>query len=71
MILPSQFVNDVRIGEAIRFCPNCSRVLYYGETAILGEDEAEEEGDLEEEELEEEEEEEDDEEVEEEEPGEE
>jgi hypothetical protein len=29
MILPMQFVNDVRNGEQIRFCPYCSRVLFF------------------------------------------
>ena len=31
MILPPQFVNDVRREEEIIFCPNCSRILYYYE----------------------------------------
>jgi predicted nucleic acid-binding Zn-ribbon protein len=31
MILPPQFINDVRREEAIIFCPNCSRILYYFE----------------------------------------
>ena len=29
MILPPQFVNDVRREEKIIFCPNCSRILYF------------------------------------------
>jgi uncharacterized protein len=29
MILPAQFVNEVRSGNRIIFCPYCSRVLYY------------------------------------------
>ena len=33
MRLPVQFVNDVRKEEEIKFCPYCSRVLYYDETA--------------------------------------
>ena len=33
MRLPIQFVNDVRKEEEIKFCPYCSRVLYYDETA--------------------------------------
>lgn len=33
MILPGQFVNDVRIGEKIRFCPYCSRILFFEESA--------------------------------------
>jgi len=31
MALPPQFINDVRREEAIIFCPNCSRILYYFE----------------------------------------
>ena len=31
MILPPQFVNDVRIGKNIRFCTECSRILYFKE----------------------------------------
>ncbi|MFP4619247.1 MAG: zinc ribbon domain-containing protein [Spirochaetaceae bacterium] len=29
MQLPAQFVNDVRNGEDILFCPYCSRILFY------------------------------------------
>ena len=29
MILPAQYVNDVRQGEKILFCPYCSRILFY------------------------------------------
>lgn len=32
MILPAQFVNDVRRGEKILFCPYCSRILFFDET---------------------------------------
>ncbi len=32
MILPAQFVNDVRQGNKIIFCPYCSRVLFYQDT---------------------------------------
>ncbi len=32
MILPAQFVNEVRQGNRIIFCPYCSRVLHYQET---------------------------------------
>lgn len=31
MVLPAQFVNDVRSGEKIQFCPYCSRILYWEE----------------------------------------
>jgi len=33
MILPSQFANMVRQGEEFIFCPYCSRILYYEESA--------------------------------------
>ena len=29
MILPANFANEVREGENIKFCPYCSRILYY------------------------------------------
>jgi len=32
MILPAQFVNEVRSGNKIIFCPYCSRVLYHQES---------------------------------------
>lgn len=32
MILPAQFVNEVRSGNRIIFCPYCSRVLYFEES---------------------------------------
>lgn len=32
MILPAQFVNEVRQGNKIIFCPYCSRVLFYEES---------------------------------------
>ncbi len=31
MILPGQFVNDVRSSQGILFCPYCSRILFYQE----------------------------------------
>ena len=31
MILPAQFVNQVRKGEEIHFCPYCSRILFFEE----------------------------------------
>jgi hypothetical protein len=68
MILPPQFVNTVRLGERVEFCPDCSRILFYQEdeqgesleTAVMDEemeDEEEEEEEQEEESAEEEEEE--------------
>jgi predicted nucleic acid-binding Zn-ribbon protein len=38
MILPAQFANNVRLGEEFVFCPYCSRILYYEESAT-GEEE--------------------------------
>ena len=38
MILPVQFANEVRIGEEFVFCPYCSRILYYEESAEGDED---------------------------------
>jgi len=38
MILPAQFVNEVRSGNRIIFCPYCSRILYYEETDDEGGD---------------------------------
>ena len=33
MILPANFANEVREGENIKYCPYCSRILYYEEVA--------------------------------------
>jgi len=33
MILPANFANEVREGEDIKFCPYCSRILYYEEVS--------------------------------------
>jgi len=57
MILPPQFVNTVRLGERVEFCPYCSRILFYQEdeegesleTGLLEEDVEEEEEEEEEE----------------------
>ncbi|MDO4506875.1 MAG: C4-type zinc ribbon domain-containing protein [Spirochaetales bacterium] len=32
MVLPAQFANEVRHNDQIRFCPYCSRILFYDET---------------------------------------
>jgi uncharacterized protein len=66
MILPPEFVNTVRLGAEVNFCPYCSRILFYQadeedetlETAVVEEeaeveDEEEEEDDEAEEEEEE------------------
>jgi uncharacterized protein len=37
MSLPGQFVNDVRRGDSIRFCPYCSRILFYEEEQVAEE----------------------------------
>jgi len=29
MVLPGQFVNNVRSGKEIMFCPNCSRIIFF------------------------------------------
>ena len=31
MVLPRQFVNEVRSNEETKFCPYCSRILYYSD----------------------------------------
>jgi hypothetical protein len=44
MILPNQFVNDVRAGESILFCPYCSKIVFYVETdedALVADEESE------------------------------
>jgi len=33
MVLPAQFVNDIRGGGDIQFCPYCSRILFWEEDA--------------------------------------
>jgi len=38
MILPVQFANEVRIGDEFIFCPYCSRILFYEESAEGQED---------------------------------
>lgn len=40
MILPAQFVNEVRSGSDIKFCPYCSRILFYEESELTTEQEA-------------------------------
>jgi len=64
MILPPEFVNTVRLGARVEFCPYCSRILFYqpdeeGEPseAVVSDEEVEEEEEDEEEEEEDEEEE--------------
>ena len=32
MVLPVQFVNDLRMGNTTEYCPYCSRILYYEES---------------------------------------
>ncbi|MCF7938347.1 MAG: nucleic acid-binding protein [Spirochaetales bacterium] len=34
MMLPAQFVNRVRAGRGIEFCPYCSRILYYQDSEV-------------------------------------
>ncbi len=40
MILPAQFVNEVRADSGIKFCPYCSRILFYEETDLSTEQDA-------------------------------
>ena len=55
MMLPAQFVNEVRKGEDIHFCPYCSRILFFEEmeadenfdTTFLSDDDSEGLADLE------------------------
>jgi predicted nucleic acid-binding Zn-ribbon protein len=58
MILTGQYVNEVRDGDGIRFCPFCSRILFYEpeEDEVAQEEEEMAEETVEEEEVEEEEE---------------
>lgn len=39
MILPKQFVNEVRAGEDIKFCPYCSKVVFYVDDDLESSDE--------------------------------
>jgi len=44
MILPNQFVNDVRAGESILFCPYCSKIVFHVDTdedALVADEESE------------------------------
>jgi len=34
MVLPAQFVNDIRGGGSIQFCPYCSRILFWEEGGL-------------------------------------
>jgi len=43
MILPANFANEVREGDSIKFCPYCSRILFYEE---VSEDQAEDYSDI-------------------------
>jgi len=40
MVLPAHFVNEVRLGESILFCPDCSRILFFDEAAQTAEEAA-------------------------------
>lgn len=39
MILPKQFVNEVRLGQEIKFCPYCSKVVFYANEDLEPSDE--------------------------------
>jgi len=45
LVLPPEFINNVRKGDKIYFCPNCSRILYFTgeEESIFNFEEEEEE----------------------------
>lgn len=43
MILPANFANEVREGDSIKFCPYCSRILFYEE---VSEDQVEDYSDI-------------------------
>ncbi len=38
MLLPNQFVNNVRRGDQILFCPYCSKIVFYIETDAISQD---------------------------------
>ena len=40
IILPPQFINEVRKGEEIKYCPYCSRILFYDESQSFQEDDS-------------------------------
>ncbi len=40
MILPAQFVNEVRADSEIKFCPYCSRILFYEDSGTPTEQDA-------------------------------
>ncbi len=40
IVLPAHFVNEVRQGERILFCPDCSRILFFDETEQQAEEAA-------------------------------
>ncbi len=44
MILPNQFVNDVRDTDTIRFCPYCSTILYFSTESEVDDESSDEAG---------------------------
>ena len=40
IVLPPQFINEVRKGEEIKYCPYCSRILFYDESQSFHEDDS-------------------------------
>lgn len=48
MTLPTQFVNEVRTGEEFKFCPYCSRVLFFEDQDAEGAEAIAEIGEIEE-----------------------
>ena len=47
LVLPPEFVNKIRAGKEVQYCPNCSRVLYWteGSQGIFSFDENEDDDD--------------------------
>ncbi|MBP5448685.1 MAG: hypothetical protein J6Y01_01050, partial [Spirochaetales bacterium] len=33
LVLPPEFVNKIRAGKEVQYCPNCSRILYWSENS--------------------------------------
>jgi len=38
IVLPPQFINEVRAGNEIKYCPYCSRILFYDDSEYFQED---------------------------------
>ncbi len=40
IVLPPQFINEVRSGEEIKYCPYCSRILFYDDSEYFHDDDS-------------------------------